>query len=250
MSRPILLEIAVGSVEDAISAQSGGAARIELNSALALGGLTPSLGLLGEIRACVSLPIIVMVRPRPGGFAYSAAEFRVLCRDLELVLHYGANGIAVGILTENGEIDIVRMREVVRLAGTVPVVFHRAFDLVPDPFAALSQLIDLGVTRAMTSGQEETAYNGAGRIAELIRHVNGRIEILPAGGINHFNVMDVIARTECNQIHCGLRTQRTDSSASGRPNISFGVTIKPREDRFDAVDANAVAEMAARIKSN
>jgi copper homeostasis protein len=249
MSQPILLEIAAASVEDALAAQSGGAARIELNTALSLGGLTPSLGLLLEVKATVTPPVIAMVRPRPGGFAYSAAEFRVLRRDLDLMLHTGVNGIAAGILTETGEIDMARMREVVRTAGTVPVVMHRGFDLVPEPFAALEQLIDLGVTRVMTSGQEETAFNGAARIAELIRRANGRIEILPAGGINRFNVADVIARTGCNQIHCGLRTKRVDPSANRRPNISFCVPIKPTDDRFDAVDGAAVADMIVRIKA-
>ncbi len=246
--RSVLLEIAVASVEDALAAQAAGAARVELNSAIALGGLTPSLGLLAEVKACVTLPVIVMVRPRPGGFAYSDAEFRVLLRDLGVVAAQGADGIAVGVLTERGEIDTDRMRAVVRAAGAVPVVFHRGFDLVPDPFAALEQLIDLGVRRVMTSGQEETAFNGTGRIAELIRQAERRIEVLPAGGINRFNVADVIARTECDQIHCGLRTKCIDSSASGRPHVTFGATIKPAEDHFDSVDAAAVADMVGRLK--
>ena len=147
MSQSVSLEIAAASVEDALAAQSGGAERLELNAALSLGGLTPSLGLLREVRASVSLPVIAMVRPRPGGFAYSAAEFRVVLRDLDLMLQNNANGVAIGFLTESGEIDLARTREAVRAAGGIPVVVHRAFDLVPDPFAALEQLIDLGVTR-------------------------------------------------------------------------------------------------------
>jgi copper homeostasis protein len=245
MSRSVLLEIAAASVEDALSAQSGGAARIELNSALSLGGLTPSLGLLLEVKASVLLPVIAMIRPRPGGFCYSAGEFRVMHRDLENTLNARADGIAVGILTDSGEIDVPRIREVIQAVGQVPVVFHRAFDLVPEPFAALEQLKDLGVRRVMTSGQEESAYNGAGRIADLIRRANGRIEILPAGGINRFNVADVIARTGCDQIHCGLRTKRIDPSARGRMAVFFGTTIKPAEDRYDAVDEAAVAQMSA-----
>src|SRR5262249_46144459 len=143
LAQPVLLEIAAASVEDAIAAQSGGAHRAELNAALALGGLTPTLGLLAEAKASVKLPLITMVRPRSGGFAYSAAEFRVLRRDLDLMLEHKAAGIATGVLTDAGEIDRERMREVVRAAGPVPVVMHRAFDLTPDPFAALEQLIDL-----------------------------------------------------------------------------------------------------------
>src|SRR5262245_66208957 len=109
-----------------------------------------------------------MARPRPGGFAYSPADFRVLRRDVDLALEHGADGIAFGVLTEDGRVDAARCREVVRQAQGLEVVFHRAFDVTPDPFAALEELIDLGVRRVMTSGQEETAYNGAARIAELV----------------------------------------------------------------------------------
>src|SRR5947209_4486520 len=105
---PILLEVPVGSVEDALAAQAGGADRLELNAALALGGLTPSLGTLLEVKAAVRLPLIVMIRPRPSGFAYSDHDFRVMRRDVDLVLEHGADGIAFGILTATGEVDVER----------------------------------------------------------------------------------------------------------------------------------------------
>lgn len=248
MAQSVLLEIAAASVEDALAAQSGRAARLELNAALALGGLTPTLGLLAEVKASVKLPVIAMVRPRRGGFAYSSHEYRVLRRDLDLMLAHGADGIAVGVLTQMGDLDVVRMREIVRAAGSAAVVIHRAFDLTPDPFTALEQLIDLGVMRVMTSGQEARAYAGASRIADLIRRAAGRIEILPAGGINRSNVADLIARTGCNQIHCGLRTTRTDPSASGRPHITFNTSVKTAENQFEAVDAAAVEDMVRRLK--
>src|SRR5262245_17457027 len=174
--RPILLEVAIASVEDAQTAQEGGADRVELNAALALGGLTPSLALLGEARQAVSLPLVVMARPRPGGFCYSAAEFRVLLRDIEIALSHGADGIAFGVLTDGGAIDLDRCRQAVRLIGDRAAVFHRAFDVTPDPHTALEQLIDLGVKRVMTSGQEENAYQGTSRIAKLVEQARGRIE--------------------------------------------------------------------------
>jgi copper homeostasis protein len=248
LAQPVLLEIAAASVEDALAAQSGGADRVELNAALTLGRLTPTLGLLAEIKTIVTLPVVAMVRPRAGGFAYSPAEFRVLRRDLDLMLEHEANGIATGVLTDAGEIDVARMREVVRAAGRAPVVMHRAFDLTPDASVALEQLIDLGVTRVMTSGQAARAHDGARCIAELIRKAAGRIEILPAGGINRTNVADLIARTSCTQVHCGLRTTRTDPSARGRPHIRFGSAQQPAEDQFDAVGSDAVAGMAKRLK--
>jgi copper homeostasis protein len=235
--------VAVASVEDALAARAGGADRLELNAALSLGGLSPSAGLLAEVRSAVSLPLVVMARPRPGGFCYSPAEYRVLRRDVEFALANGADGVAFGILTDDGSIDVDRCRPVVEQLRGLSAVFHRAFDVTPDPFAALERLIDLGVRRVMTSGQEESAYNGVAMITELIRRAAGRIEVLPAGGINRFTAADVIARTGCDQVHASLRTKRPDHSTSGRPQVSFGGSFKPPEDRFDATDPDAVAEL-------
>jgi len=127
-------------------------------------------------------------------------------------------------------------------------VFHRAFDVTADPLRALEQLVDLGVQRVMTSGQEATAYNGAARIAEFIERAAGRIEILPAGGINRFTIGDVLARTGCQQVHASLRTHQSDPSASARPHISFGSAPSSSEDRYDATDPAAVAEMVALLR--
>jgi len=244
----VLLEVCIASSDDAQSAQAAGADRVELNAALATGGLTPSLGTLMEIKRAVHLPVIVMIRPRSGGFAYSAADFHVMQRDIDLSLEHGADGIAFGILTEDGEIDADRCRKIVKQAGKSEVVFHRAFDVTPEPLRALEQLVDLGVKRVMTSGQEETAYNGVALIAKLMERAEGRIEVLPAGGINRFTVGDVLARTGCNQVHASLRTRRPDSSVSARLHVTFGSTPKTLEDRYDATDAVAVAELAALLK--
>jgi|GEM_PF-22262 len=244
----VLLEVCIASVGDAQSAQAAGADRVELNAALALGGLTPSLGTLMEVKRTVNLPVIVMIRPRSGGFAYSAADFLVMQRDIDLALEHGADGIAFGILTDDGEIDVDCCRKIVQQAERSEVVFHRAFDVTPEPLGALEQLVDLGVKRLMTSGQEESAYNGVTLIAKLMKRAAGRIEILPAGGINRFTVGDVLARTGCDQVHASLRTRRPDSSVSARPHVTFGSTPKTMEDRYDATDALAVAELAALLK--
>lgn len=240
VERRVLLEIAVASVEDALAAERGGADRLELNAALGLGGLTPSLGTLLELRAVVRLPIIVLVRPRAGGFAYSDAEYRTLRRDAELALEHGAEGIAVGVLHPDGRLDAKRCGPLVRLAGARAAVCHRCFDVTPEPFDTLERLIDLGFRRVMTSGQEESAYNGAPLIAELIRRAAGRIEVLPAGGVNRFTAADIVARTGCDQLHASLRGRRADVSVAARPQVSFGGAVRPPEDRFDATSAEAV----------
>lgn len=247
MSASIRLEIAIASVEDALTARDGGADRLELNAALALGGLTPSLGTLIEVKRAVSLPVMVMIRPRPGGFCYSDADFRVMRRDIDLSLAHAADGIVLGVLTEDGRVDVARCRELIRQAGERTVVFHRAFDVTPDPFAALEQLIDLGVHRVMTSGQEASAFNGAATIAELVRRAAGRIEVLPAAGINRFTVADVLARTGCDQVHASLRGRRMDSSTSAKPHVSFGAGSHG-EEYYDVTDAAAVAELRELLR--
>jgi copper homeostasis protein len=245
MSQPntVQLEICAASAQDCLCAQEGGADRVELNSALMLGGLTPSLGCLREALAITQIPIIAMVRPRPGGFCYSKTEFNSMLRDAELMLAEGVAGIAFGILTEQGNVDRARSQLLLKLVGQRQAVFHRAFDVTPDPLAALEELIDLGVTRVMTSGQEASAYNGIPTIARFIQHASGRISILPAGGINRFTVADVVSRTGCDQIHASLTLLCQDASVRARPQVSFGGTLKPPEDQYTATDSNAVAAL-------
>lgn len=239
----MLLEICTASVEDCLAAEAGGADRVELNAALALGGLTPSLGALLEAQAALSIPVIVMLRPRPGGFCYSAREFAVMQRDADLALAHGAAGLAFGILTKDGRLDEARCRRLIAQAAGREVVFHRAFDVVPDPADTLERLIDLGVTRVLTSGQEASAYNGAATIARYIAQAGGRIEILPGGGINRFTLADVLARTGCTQVHASLTTTQADASTRTRPQVTFGGAFRAPEDRFSATDADAVAAL-------
>ena len=243
----VLLEVAVASVEDAETAQAGGADRLELNSAFALGGLTPSLGMLVEVRAAVTLPLMVMLRPRRGGFCYSEREYRVLRRDLDLAIKHGADGLVFGALTADGKVDADRCRQLVKACGKREAVFHRAFDVTPEPFAALEQLIELGFRRVMTSGQEENAYYGTARIAELVASAAGRIEVLPAGGINRFNVSDVLARTGCTQIHASLQRSRVDPSTAARPHLHFDRAVQRPPEIFDATNPVAVADMRALL---
>ncbi len=190
-----------------------------------------------------------MIRPRPAGFCYSRAEFSVMQRDTEIALAEKVDGIAFGILTAAGALDLKRCRQIIKLAEGRQIVFHRAFDVVRDPAKALEQLIDLGVTRIMTSGQEASAYNGAASIANYIRHAAGRIEILPAGGINRFTVADVIARTGCNQIHASLSAICKDRSASARPQVTFGGVVKQSEEDFTVTDAEAVRKLRSAFAS-
>jgi copper homeostasis protein len=241
--RRVLLEICAASADDCAAAERGGADRIELTCALTLGGLTPSLGLLREALAATRLPIVAMIRPRAAGFCYSLAEFSTMKRDAEIALAEGAAGIAVGILTVAGTIDLERSREIIRLAAGRQVVFHRAFDVVPEPLTALKQLIELGATRVLTSGREASAHKGAGNIANYMREAAGRIEILPAGGIRPSNVRELLDHTGCKQVHASMSAISRDQSTSGQPQISFGGTLQPSESEFTKTDPKGVAEL-------
>src|SRR5215469_11620229 len=156
----ILLEICCGSIDDAIESEKGGADRVELCSALFLGGLTPSIGTIQEAKQRLKIPIIVMVRPRGGGFCYTDAEFATMERDTAAAIEAGADGIVFGILTNDGKLDRQRVQRIRKLIGNKQAVFHRAFDVTPDPYAALEELIDLGIIRVLTSGQKDTVPQG------------------------------------------------------------------------------------------
>lgn len=233
----ILLELCIGSVEDAVIAQQVGADRVELCSALMLGGLTPSAGMIREAKRLVTLPVMAMIRPRGGGFHYSPFDFDVMKSDAEMALQLGADGIVFGMLHEDGRIDEERVSELVTLAGDRQTVFHRAFDVTPDPRRAMEQLIDLGVTRILTSGQEDSVYNGSNLIRQLIEQAEDRIEVLPGGGIDQFNLQDVLDRTGCSQVHIAVPMQRYDRSVLARPHVSFGGSLKPPEDSYPVADA-------------
>jgi copper homeostasis protein len=247
MTCPVLLEVCVGSVDDAVAAAAAGADRLEVNCAVSLGGLTPSMGMFAEVRQRVNVPLIAMVRPRPGGFSYSETEFEVMIRDAEALLAAGADGLALGVLTDGGEIDRDRSRKLTALCVGAPAVFHRAFDLTPDPFAALDCLIELGFRRVMTSGQAASAVAGAETIAALVRHAAGRIEVLPAGGIRPDTVVELLDRTGCDQVHVGVRTMVGDFSMAARPAIRLGRTTPLPEGHFDRTDEAAVAALRSAL---
>ena len=243
----ILLEVCVGSVDDARTAVAGGADRLELNSALALGGLTPSIGLMAEVRRRVNVPVVAMVRPRAGGFHYSEADFEVIVRDAEALLAAGADGLAFGVVTTDGEVDRARCRRLRAACGGREAVFHRAFDVTPDPFAALEALVDLGFTRVMTSGQAETALQGARLIAELIGRAGDRIEVLPAAGINPVTGPDLIASTGCRQVHASARGPASDTAGRWRPGIRFGSATPAAEGSYDRTDPDVVASLRSAL---
>ncbi|XP_032986453.1 copper homeostasis protein cutC homolog isoform X2 [Rhinolophus ferrumequinum] len=163
-----LMEVCVDSVESAINAERGGAGRIELCSGLLEGGTTPSMGILQVVKQCVQIPVFVMIRPRGGDFLYSDREVEVMKADIGLAKLYGADGLVFGALTEDGHIDKELCMSLMALCRPLPVTFHRAFDMVHDPMAALETLLTLGFERVLTSGCDSSALEGLPLIKRLI----------------------------------------------------------------------------------
>lgn len=184
----MLVEICATSVQSALNAEKGGAKRIEICSELAVGGVTPSFGLIKEILKGCSLPAFVLVRPRSGDFVYSDNEFAAIKSDIEICKELGCAGIVSGILKEDGSVDLIRTKELVEWSKPLEFTFHRAFDLADNPFEALNQIISSGASRILTSGQKGSAEEGLDLLMELKERAQNKLTILPGGGINPENV--------------------------------------------------------------
>jgi copper homeostasis protein len=215
----VSLEIAVTTADEAVLAVAAGADRLELGAALEVGGVTPSPGTFLAVRGAVGVPVYVLLRPRPGGFVYTDAEFRTVLRDADWFRANGADGVVFGALTEAGGVHREQCRVVVGRAGG-RCVFHRAFDFLPDPAAALEEVIGLGFERVLTSGGVATAVEGAAVIAALVRQAGGRIGILPGGGVRPGNVPGLVRTTGCDQVHASARGSVTEPSLAGNPALA------------------------------
>jgi len=233
MSKKCITEVCCGSVMDAVAAYRGGADRIELNSDLFHGGLTPSLGALKTVkRHCPELQVMCMVRPREGGFCYTDMEFESMLDDAKEFIDCGADGIVFGFLNEDGTIDANRCKKMMDVIGGKESVFHRAIDVTPDWKKALDILIGLGITRILTSGQKPTVPEGAIIIKEMIEYSSGRIEILPGGGITGENAEWVRNITGTSMMHIAMHRIAFDRSTQANPAIYYGGCVYPPEDRY------------------
>ena len=204
MQNSLVLEVCVESIDHAVAAERGGAHRIELCSELASGGITPRAGLMEAARHHLRLPVHVLIRPRAGDFLYSEYEFEIMERDIHMARQLGIDGIVLGMLDENGRVDITRTRKLVNLARPLPVTFHRAFDECQDMDACLEAVIQTGAARILTSAGQARASDGIAALAHLIRVAGDRIVVMPGGGVDVDNVHLILRRTAAREIHTSL----------------------------------------------
>jgi copper homeostasis protein len=202
-----LLEISVETAEIAVAAERGGAQRIELCMELRVGGLTPGEELMRRTRELVRVPIFAMIRPRAGNFVYSPEEIAQMRGDITAAKRAGMDGVVLGVLTENRNVDVDRTRELVKLVEPLSVTFHRAFDEVTDLYTALENVIETGAVRILTSGGAPTAPQGLGVLAKLVAACGNRITIVPGSGVNASNILEVAQRTQAREFHSGLGTR-------------------------------------------
>lgn len=243
-----LLEVTVESVAGARAAQAGGAGRLELCGGLAQGGLTPSAGLLAEVGEAVSLPLFVLIRPRPGDFLYDAGDLAVMRRDIAESARHGADGVVIGALDRDGSVDRVMVHALVEAARPMAVTFHRAVDLARDLDEALDALLELGVERVLSSGQARNAEEGIPVLARMVKRDPARLTVIAAGGVRPANARRIVAETGVREIHSSAAVPR----AVGHPRRE-GITLGRAGDGNgldrQETDAGTVAAIMAQLRA-
>lgn len=203
---PFLFEVCANSVESCLAAQEGGVDRVELCAGIPEGGTTPSYGEIRQARKLLSSTLLhVIIRPRGGDFLYSPLELERMETDIEMCRQMGVDGVVLGCLTADREIDMEKNARLLASAKGMGVTFHRAFDHCQHPERALEQLIELGFDRVLTSGQQPNALAGVSLLRDLERQADGRIAIMAGCGVNENNILDIYRATGIHEYHFSAR---------------------------------------------
>jgi copper homeostasis protein len=237
-----LIEVCVDSIESALRAQEGGADRVELCDNLFEGGTTPSAGAIAVARERLRIGLHVIVRPRGGDFCYSDVEMESMRRDVDAARQLGADGVVIGLLTPDGEVDTPRTRELMERARPLSVTFHRAFDVARDPCAALEALLALGVDRLLTTGQEPSIVEGLELVSELTRRAGGRLIVMP-GGVNERNVARVLAATSARELHVTGTCTIESPMRHRNERVYMGGILRPPEYAREVSDPDSLRRL-------
>lgn len=201
----VILEIAVFSVEAALSAINAGADRIEFCENPGEGGTTPSYGSLVTLKKLTTKPVFPIIRPRGGDFLYTDVEYECIKADILIAKELGYPGVVIGLLNADGSIDVKRTTALVELAAPMQVTFHRAFDRCNNPFQGMEDIISTGCKRILTSGQVPNAYDALPLLSQLVEKANGRIIIMPGSGVRANNIQEILKVTKATEIHSSAR---------------------------------------------
>lgn len=246
VDRPII-EICLESVESVIAAEKGGADRVELCSDLFEGGLTPTIGTVKTALRKSNIKINAMIRPRGGDFCYSDEEFEVMKEDIKAFKETGINGIVFGILTPEGDVDVKRSKEIIELARPLAVTFHRAFDMTRDPYKSLEELIELGVDRVLTSGQEATVPEGADLLEELVQIAGDRIIVMPGCGITERNFPKLRDKIKAKEYHIYLPYETTSKMKFHPGHIYMGGLLRQSEFTITHTSSSRVSDVMSTL---
>lgn len=242
------IENCANSVESAMRAQEGGAYRVELCAGIPEGGTTPSYGDILMARKNLDIKLHVIIRPRGGDFLYSPLEQEIMLHDIRTAKELGADGVVFGCLTPEGDVDMEAMRRMMEASEGMNVTFHRAFDMCRDPKKALEQIIELGCSRILTSGQEATAEQGIPLLKELVEQAAGRIIIMPGCGVNPSNVKKICDATGAVEFHFSGRSQKESGMIYRNPKVSMGGTVKIEEYFTDVTDPAKIRAAVDALK--
>ncbi|WP_447641237.1 MULTISPECIES: copper homeostasis protein CutC [Chitinophagaceae] len=202
-----VLEIAVFNIASAIAAEQASADRIELCENPADGGTTPSYGTLKTIREKIKIPVFPIIRPRDGDFLYSDVEFEVMKKDLQMVKELGFPGAVIGLLHQDGTVDMTRTKELVAIGSNMQLTFHRAFDRCKNPLQALEDIVQTGCARILTSGQKPNVNDAKDLIKTLIQKADNRVIILPGSGVRSQGLRELMLETGAGEFHSSARTE-------------------------------------------
>jgi len=226
----MIFEVCTDSIEGVIKAEKLGVNRVELCSALSVGGLTPNIGLIKQCVSSSSIEIHVMIRHKEGGFNYSEEDIEIMATDIIAAKEVGVKGVVFGILTDDKEVSILNEKLVLLSKSlNLEVTFHRAFDFVKDYKKAISKIVDFGFDRLLTSGLESKAEAGLEIISNLQRNYGNSIQIMAGSGINASNVLK-IAKSGINNIHFSAR-----KSSNIVPGLSMGEAMVVDEDKIKSI---------------
>jgi copper homeostasis protein len=242
------LEICAGDIVSVEAAANGGASRVELCSALAEGGVTPSYGFIKQALKVNGLRVHVLIRPRGGDFIYSHGEAKVMLEDIALCRKLGVHCVVIGALKPSGEIDTALCKQLIRAAGDMDITFHRAFDLCNNPYKALDEIIELGCSRILTSGQAASAEDGINVLSDLVKYAQNRITILAGGGVSPQNAAKILSATGATEIHASARSTIASQMTFKKSGVSMGA---PNSDEYSrkTTDANIVKQIVKAINN-